>query len=157
MTHSTIKLFYLSERVQLAFVWLSHLFEFVQFGDVCYAGQAHIDEAEQLQIRELCCDSFDLPFAGATVIQNQLLDLRGGGDSPVWVKRQGLKSATCTDNHIYTGKLAPDWLLVNEICTFLVENKSGYPPFLSRFEAAVEIFLSSVGTYSVTTQRPVSK
>ncbi len=59
------------------YVRLSHLFEFVQFGDVCDAGQAHVDEAEQLQIRELSCDSFDLPFAGATVIQNQLLDLKG--------------------------------------------------------------------------------
>lgn len=59
-------------------VCFCYLFEFVQFGDVCYAGQADVDEAEQLQVRELFCDSFNLPFASATVIQNQLLDLRAG-------------------------------------------------------------------------------
>lgn len=58
-----------------------HLFEFVQFGDVCYAGQADVDEAQQLQVGELCCDTFDLSLAGATVIQNQLLDLEGKGGS----------------------------------------------------------------------------
>lgn len=28
----------------------TNLFEFVQFGDLCDAGQAHVDEAEQFQI-----------------------------------------------------------------------------------------------------------
>lgn len=65
-----------------------YLFEFVQFGDVCYAGQADIDEAEQLQVRELSCDSFDLPFTRATVVQDQLLDLREAG------RKEELKSLT---------------------------------------------------------------
>ena len=58
-----------------------YLFEFVQFGDVCGAGQAHVDEAEQLQVGELFCDSFDLPLTGATVVQDQLLDLRTDRDT----------------------------------------------------------------------------
>ncbi len=64
------------------------LFEFVQFGDVCYAGQAHVDEAEQLQVRKLFCDSFDFAVVRATVVQNELLDLRGGRVRPMWVSRR---------------------------------------------------------------------
>lgn len=69
---------YLSDLSEAVRFGISYLFEFVQFWDVCYAGQADIDEAEQLQVGELCCDSFDLSLTGATVIQNQLLDLRRG-------------------------------------------------------------------------------
>lgn len=68
----------------------SHLFEFGQLWDVCDAGQADVDEAEQFQIRELFCDSLDLSFARATVIQDQLLDLRGEKGqravNPAWLK-----------------------------------------------------------------------
>jgi len=57
-------------------VCAAHLLELVQLGDVSHAGEAHVDEAEQLQVGELFCDSFNLPFSGATVVQHQLLDLR---------------------------------------------------------------------------------
>lgn len=56
-----------------------YLFEFVQLGDVRDAGQAHVDEAEQLQVGELLCDSLDLALAGAAVVQDQLLDLEEAG------------------------------------------------------------------------------
>lgn len=53
-----------------------HLFQFVQLGDPDHTAQAHVDEAEQLQVGELFRDSLDPP-AGATVVQDQLLHLRG--------------------------------------------------------------------------------
>lgn len=54
----------------------ANLFEFVQFGDFGDAAQAHVDEAEQLQVGELCCDALNLAVIGATVVQDQLLHLR---------------------------------------------------------------------------------
>ncbi|PWA24022.1 hypothetical protein CCH79_00018606 [Gambusia affinis] len=51
-----------------------------QFGDVRYAGQADVDEAEQLQVGELLCDSFNLSLTGAAVVQDQLLHLNASSE-----------------------------------------------------------------------------
>lgn len=54
---------------------LTHLPQFVEFGEVGDGQQVDVDHAEELQVLEIRGEPNDLPIVRAAVVQNQLLHL----------------------------------------------------------------------------------